>query len=338
MVGFLYGLPLLGGAVSFPSGIALVGLGLGIASLAGEETWPLRGFVGTSISARLLRYLIPFFALVTIGEGALFLAFDKPPSFEPLAAILAFALLVLATLFFGIGASRRFASSIDALIVERQTVEKSLSDALRRRDSLLAELNHRTRNSLQLVLSFIDLEGIQDDSPHAEQLRTRVSILAFIHDALAKGDDPSAIGAANFVSGLAALFTGKSGIRYETSAGDFSFLFDLAAPLGIIVAEIDCRFREAAFPEVRSGTARTGTVVQASAVDCLVRLELRRSERQGYEFRYEADRSIELTSLDLSLANAIANHQLGGELTARTDAGLTLISVHLGDCAYARRI
>jgi len=320
LTGFLYRQPLLKGAVSLPSGFCLLALGASACLGGGREAWPVRLFLGSTVEARLLRPFVPLVALVALGSGALLGLAPRMSSGLPFLAVSLFALFLFLAALAILGLSRGFAIYIEGIIAERRSAEARLAQAMDMKDKLLGELNHRTRNSLQLVLSLVDLEEVHQGE--GASLRDRVGVLALVHDSLVRGDDPSAIAAANLVSGLASYFGAKGGVEYRTRAGDFHLLFDLAAPLSILAAEIDALMR-ASLPQ------GGGKVV----------LGLWPGDCGGYILSYEASWLPGASMAGgLEFARNVARYQLDGSIALEIAGQGTTISINAGECAYERRI
>ncbi|WP_319580115.1 PAS domain S-box protein [uncultured Methanospirillum sp.] len=70
ILGYWYDAPLLYGGsvipVAFPTTVALCTLGIGLVAISGPGTWPLSRVSGPSVSARLLRGLLPVIILLTL--------------------------------------------------------------------------------------------------------------------------------------------------------------------------------------------------------------------------------------------------------------------------------
>jgi hypothetical protein len=320
LVSFLYSDPFASGAVAFPSGLAFAFLGVGTAlAIEGDPqkggVWPLKAFFGPTMATKLLRAFVPLCAAITIGEGSLYAIAGTVFKEFSLATVVSFALLSLIAIVAASNVSRGLGNGIDALIEKRLVAERRLEASLRSREALLAELNHRTRNSLQLVLGLLDLEGAEDRS--FSRVRERVSILAFIHEELSQGEDISAIESERFLEGLVSLFIQKGGLAYEKRSEPFLILFDIAAPLGFVADDID-------------------DAIRTAAPRGAVRLEL---IREGGYCRLEYHFSLDgrLDESRLFVAKAIVEGQLGGSLVCEGEE-LSLISVRLGRCAYTRRV
>lgn len=86
--------------------------------------------------------------------------------------------------------------------------EKTLRHMLAERDLLLKEVNHRVKNSLQLVLSMLSLQGQEFRESGARELFTkaisRVTAIASIHERLYQDDDPLTVEMHTYLNGLCA--------------------------------------------------------------------------------------------------------------------------------------
>lgn len=86
--------------------------------------------------------------------------------------------------------------------------EAELRRALAERELLLREVNHRVKNSLQLVLSMLSLQGNEFREAGAKELFAkaiaRVTAIASIHERLYQDQDPLSIEMKTYLTGLCA--------------------------------------------------------------------------------------------------------------------------------------
>lgn len=86
--------------------------------------------------------------------------------------------------------------------------EAELRRALAERELLLREVNHRVKNSLQLVLSMLSLQGNEFREAGAKELFAkaiaRVTAIASIHERLYQDQDPLTIDMQTYLTGLCA--------------------------------------------------------------------------------------------------------------------------------------
>jgi two-component sensor histidine kinase len=100
--------------------------------------------------------------------------------------------------------------------------EAALRQALVERDLLLKEVNHRVKNSLQLVLSMLSLQGHGFKDPQTRELFTkaisRVTAIAAIHERLYQDADPLSVEIHTYLTGLCAELARASGMDEHSRA------------------------------------------------------------------------------------------------------------------------
>jgi two-component sensor histidine kinase len=126
---------------------------------------------------------------------------------------------------------------------EIEGLKGELEDSLRDKENLLRELHHRTKNNLQLVLSFIDIE--KHAAPADEVLEVtegRIRSLAAVHEHLLLDRDSSDVDIDALIRTTAlALWSaaGASSRRFHIDAtSDTRIHVDLAIPLGLVANEL----------------------------------------------------------------------------------------------------
>ena len=95
--------------------------------------------------------------------------------------------------------------------------EAALRRALSERELLLKEVNHRVKNSLQLVLSMLSLQAHGFKEPETRELFTkaisRVTAIAAIHERLYQDADPLTVEMHTYLTGLCAELVRASGME-----------------------------------------------------------------------------------------------------------------------------
>ena len=80
------------------------------------------------------------------------------------------------------------AANILGMAIERQRIERDLKAALARHEVLLREVDHRVKNSLQLVVSILRIQGDGATQPevrrHLQEAAGRISAIARVHQRL----------------------------------------------------------------------------------------------------------------------------------------------------------
>ena len=100
--------------------------------------------------------------------------------------------------------------------------ESALRRAVAERELLLKEVNHRVKNSLQLVLSMLSLQGHRFKEPETRELFTkaisRVTAIAAIHERLYQDADPLTVEMHTYLTGLCAELVRATGMEDNVKA------------------------------------------------------------------------------------------------------------------------
>jgi two-component sensor histidine kinase len=96
--------------------------------------------------------------------------------------------------------------AVTRALVRLRRSEDALRRALAERELLLKEVNHRVKNSLQLVLSMLSLQGQEFRQAGARELFSkaiaRVTAIASIHERLYQDNDPLTVEMQSYLTGL----------------------------------------------------------------------------------------------------------------------------------------
>ena len=144
--------------------------------------------------------------------------------------------------------------------------EASLAEALEVRegllaekDLLLAEVNHRVKNSLQLVVSTLSLQSrrLTDEASKAafEQAISRVRAITSVHERLYKTGSPLVVEMGSYLRGLADDLAGTPELRerMDVRVDGVSLPTERAIPLAIVVNELVTNSMKYAYPADRPG-------------------------------------------------------------------------------------
>lgn len=140
--------------------------------------------------------------------------------------------------------------------------ERALQDALDAKDMLLYEVNHRVKNSLQLVNSLLSLQAGQgsDELKHnLEDARARIGVVARLHGQLYLSSMHDRIEAGAFLGSLVAdtveALKPNDGVTADAECDEaVMLLLDQAIPLAIVVNELVTNALKYAFDDEAEGT------------------------------------------------------------------------------------
>jgi PAS domain S-box-containing protein len=152
-------------------------------------------------------------------------------------------------------------------IEELVTARTALADALEVKDALLHEVNHRVKNSLQLVSSLLTLQASRAPDPSLRaalaEARARIGVVARLHQRLYQGGTHGRVELVGFLRELcadaaAALGAGDGRrVRFAFEApADIREVFlpiDRAVPLALVVSELLTNALKYAFPPDHPG-------------------------------------------------------------------------------------
>lgn len=186
-----------------------------------------------------------------------------------LAAAAALALLALSVFGFRQArAARRVQSRLEARVRERTaSLEQALGErdtALAEKDLLMREVNHRIKNSLQVVSGLLNLQGQAATDPHLraqlDEAGRRVQAISDIHSLLYRIDDVRFIPFHDYLTALCrdlerSAQSDGGGWRLELAVEAVDVPTDQAVPLGLIANELVMNAIKHAYPKDRGDGA-----------------------------------------------------------------------------------
>lgn len=155
-------------------------------------------------------------------------------------------------------------------VTERKRLERERDEALEKHKWLLAELNHRVKNHLQMVTALLALQAAAADAAlqeEFEQAIRRIETVAELHGRLYRDGTQGAVDLSAYLADICeglerSLLEGRP-IQLAWSAPPAELALDRAVPLGLIVNELVTNAIKHAFPDGSGG--RIAVRLEASA-------------------------------------------------------------------------
>ena len=209
------------------------------------------------------------------------------------------------------------AANILGMAIEQQQYQRKLQAALERHQILLREVNHRVKNSLQVVSSMLYLQASDaGDSVLSDRLNeasTRISAVGRAYERLAYNADYENIGLASYLREVIGdLETAVAPCKVQLEAPEeIQFTADRAILVALVINELVLNAGKHAYPN--SGGSIWVRVVQTEKDRVQISV---RDEGVGLPSGFDPPTSKRLGS---RLINALAK-QLGAELTRPVSA------------------
>lgn len=225
-------------------------------------------------------------------------------------------------------------------ITEKRQADEKILRSLKEKETLIRELHHRTKNTLQVIRGIILLEAA--GSPGNEELQSlvkkteeRIQAIALVHQMLHRSQNLSRLSIKDYITELSTLVLRGYEARGHDVALDLeivddTFLLDMAIPLGLVLNELLTNSLVHGFPGGRQGR---------------IAIELGREEGRDYLLSYSDD-GVGLPedfdfrgqqSLGLRLIFSIGEDQLLGKVEMEGSGGVRC-SLRFRDGLYAERV
>jgi len=147
---------------------------------------------------------------------------------------------------------------IEFIITDRKLAEEKVLKSLEEKETLIKELYHRTKNTLQITKNLLSMQA--NSYPDNEQLNkvvkdteNRIQSISLVHEMLYKSDNLSKISLGAYVQDMLKLtidtFDHSSRIETKVDSEYFLVSIDLAIPLGLVLNEMITNSVKYAFKE-----------------------------------------------------------------------------------------
>lgn len=156
-------------------------------------------------------------------------------------------------------ADYRLAALVDVSRRE-QAVRQEFAKTLRDRDLLLKELQHRVKNSLQIITALIRIEGrnVGDvEKARFNSMAARIEALGILYHSLSNAPAPREIDLGSYLSQLASAVLrshAEDGIQLNLQVENCPTTINVAMPVGLVVNEAMTNALKHAFKDRNEGT------------------------------------------------------------------------------------
>jgi PAS domain S-box-containing protein len=157
-------------------------------------------------------------------------------------------------------------------LLQREEVERQLRD----KDMLLKELQHRVKNSLQIITALIRLEARnarEGKTVNFDRIASRIQALSILYNALSADAKTQAVDLGEYLSAIASASMrshAKEGIRLDLKVESCPVSVNVAMPTGLVVNEIMTNAFKHAFSGRESGTVTVHCLRQGNSCSVLV--------------------------------------------------------------------
>jgi two-component sensor histidine kinase len=206
------------------------------------------------------------------------------------------------------------AANILGMAIEQQQYQRKLQAALDRHQVLLKEVNHRVKNSLQVVSAMLQLQanavGDHALSERLNEAASRVNAVGRAYERLAYNADYENIDLIEYlreIVGDLEPMVAPCEIRFDAPE-PIQFAADRAILVGLIITELVSNAGKYAYPDCPDGPIWVRVLLQSDKQAILISV---RDEGVGLPASFDSATS---KRLGTRLVNALSK-QLGGELT-----------------------
>jgi two-component sensor histidine kinase len=207
-------------------------------------------------------------------------------------------------------------------ITERKQNEEKLKMLLQEKEILLAEVHHRVKNNLQIIVSLLGLQAreIGDERVRVafEESRNRIKSMALVHEQLYRSREYAKIEFESYVDQLASTLFNMyqvepERVRIEIDADDVYLNLENAIPCGLLLNELITNSLKYAFPNGRTGKIWITLVPEESNIVLTVG-----DDGIGIPAKFDFGAS---QSLGLQLVHLLTVHDLQGKITLERKNG-----------------
>lgn len=209
---------------------------------------------------------------------------------------------------------------------QQKQIQQELRQTISAKEMLQRELFHRTKNSMQMILSLLNIHSQEHrDNPGVQQIvrdtSERIYAMSLVHQMLYLSDDVTRIGINEYFSTLIGHFIDGAKVDGRTITShlhiqEIELSIDTALPLGLVTVELISNSIKHAFNDSSEGEFWLSIRREGEHL----RYEYRDSGR-GTEEPIHSETS---NSFGMTIVRSIVESQMGGQLSFPKDDGFRL--------------
>ncbi len=216
------------------------------------------------------------------------------------------------------GAIDDMACALETQARERAKERERIARSLIEKETLLKEIHHRVKNNMQLILSIVHLQRsfTTDLNDFCDDLETRISAMAGVHEMLYESPDLSTINMRDFLPQLIRSASQSSArTDFKADVCDISLRLEYAIPLALIAAELINNATN--YGRSADGTAHGQVKLDREDSRLILTVS---DEGEGFPNAYDPRESL---SLGMRLVQSLAE-QLNGSVSVSSGPGATV--------------
>lgn len=224
-------------------------------------------------------------------------------------------------------------------ITEKKKAELELQLSLQQKSDLIREVYHRTKNSLQVILSLFSLQSIRSDDEKLSlilhDMENRIRAMALVHEKLYKSKNLSRINLGEYLSDLIDMIicspaTANREIEVRKELPDIDVLIDTAIPCGLVLNELVSNAFKHAYKSSDPGEL---SVVMSVADNGAIEFSV---SDNGCGIPENSD-VMDIGGLGLQIVYTVVQYQLNGIIKLERNPGVKWI-ISFKDNMYSERV
>lgn len=232
-------------------------------------------------------------------------------------------------------------------ITEQKEAEKEIHDKniellkrIEEKETLIREIFHRTRNTMLLIKSMLNLQGgCYSDDENIQELISitdqRIQAISLVHQMLYQAQDLSKISTKDYIEKLTSLIIQGYAhmidrISVELQIDEQNFLIDTAVPLGLVLNELMTNSLKHGFPNDKGGSIIIKFSEEDSGDSLLNYSDNGIGVSKNFDFKNN-------NTLGLNLIYSLGEQQLKGTVTMENNNGITCI-IKMPKTNYTERV